>query len=332
MNIVVDAMGSDKRPVPDVAGGILAAQAWGEEITFVGDEALIRRELAKYETKGLKLHIQHAADQIEMGDKPSIVAREKPNSSIHIGLGLVQSGQADAFVSAGNTGVTLTVAMLHTLKRIRGVKRPALATTFPFPNTPLLIDSGANTDCKAEWLVQFALMGEIYTQAVRGLVRPKIGLLSNGEEEGKGNELIQAAYSLLKERSLNFIGYVEPKEFFNGVVEIGVTDGLIGNLVLKSAESISKLLLTQLKTALYRSRRTQIGAWLARPAFDQIRQQLSADAVGGSPLLGVNGVVIVCHGNSSPVAIQHGIGQARLAVQKEIVAAIRTQFEKKEEL
>lgn len=323
MRIVVDAMGSDNFPAPDVEGAVLAAREWGGEIVLVGDEKVISAELSKHITTNLNIHIEHASEAIGMGDSPATASRTKKDSSMHVGMRLVKEGQADAFVSAGNTGAILAVAMLQTLKRIRGIKRPAIGVTFPVPGHPFLIDNGANADCKPEYLVQFGMMGAAYMQRVRGIANPRVGIISNGEEEGKGNELVKETTPLLAESGLNFIGNLEPKEFMQGLADVAVCDGFTGNLIMKSAEAISRVLLTSLRDQIMASTRTKIGGLLARPAFNAVRAQMSSDLVGGAPLLGVNGVVIIGHGSSNAIAIQHAVKQARLMVENDIVGAIK---------
>jgi glycerol-3-phosphate acyltransferase PlsX len=316
-------MGSDAYPEPDVAGAILAAREFGDQIILVGDEAQIHTELAKHDTVGLQITVQHASQVIEMTDKPGEASRTKKDSSMHVGLGLVKDGQGDAFVSAGNTGGILAVATLHTLRRIRGVKRPALGVIFPTIERPMLIDNGANADCKPEYLLQFGLMGGLYVERVRGIKNPRVALLSNGEEEGKGNELIKETIPLLGRSGLNYVGNIEPKEFMRGHADIAVTDGFTGNLVLKSAEAVGAYMIDLIRAELTSGLRTKIGGLLARPALMRVRSYLDPNEVGGAPLLGVNGVVIVGHGRSNDYAIKQAIGQARLAVQQDIVGAIR---------
>jgi phosphate acyltransferase len=323
MQIVVDAMGSDAHPVPDVAGAVMAAREWGDEIILVGDEQQIRTELANYDTAGLKLEIQHASQVIEMTDKPSKVLKAKKDSSMHVGLRLVKDGQAQAFVSAGNTGGVLAVAMLQSLGRIRGVDRPALGVIFPIEERPLLIDNGANADCKPEYLLQFGIMGSLYVERVRQIPNPRVALLSNGEEEGKGNTLIKEALPLLASSNLNFVGNIEPKEFMRGAADVAVTDGFTGNLILKTAEAIAGYMSDLIRDELASGPRTIVGGLLARPAFGRVRRRLDPNEVGGAPLLGVNGVVIVGHGRSNDYAIKQAVLQARLAVEYDIVGAIQ---------
>lgn len=323
MKIVVDAMGSDDHPAPDVEGGVMAAREFGDDIILVGDTAQIKAQLAKHDTSGLSIHVQHASQVITMTDKPSQASRTKKDSSMHVGLNLVKNGEADAYVSAGNTGGILAVAMLQTLRRIRGIKRAALAVTFPFGNHPLLTDNGANADCKPEYLLQFAQMTSIYVERVLDKTNPRVGLLSNGEEEGKGNSLIKETIPLMQASGLNYIGNIEPKEFFAGKTDIAVTDGFTGNVMLKTAEAVAKYMSESIRTEIRSGVVTSLGGLLAKPAFAKVRQHLNPDEVGGVPLLGVNGVVIIGHGRSNAYAIKQAVGQARLAVQNNIVEAIR---------
>jgi phosphate acyltransferase len=323
MRIVVDAMGSDGHPEPDVAGAVAAAREFGDEIIVVGDEALIERELQKHDVAGLKLTVRNAGEAISMTDKPSEASRQKTDSSMHVGLGIVRDGEADAFVSAGNTGAILAVAMLHTVRRIRGVKRPALGVMFPIEGRPMLIDNGANADVRPEYLLQFAQMGSVYVERVRGVQRPRVALISNGEEEGKGNALIKETMPLLAESGLNYVGNVEPKEFVSGEADVAVTDGFTGNVIMKTAEAIAAYMSDMIRDELMSNPLTMLGGLLAKPAFRRVRQRLNPDEVGGAPLLGVNGVVIIAHGRSNTYAIKQAVGQARLAVEHDIVAAIR---------
>lgn len=323
MRIAVDAMGSDAHPTPDVAGAVLAAREFGDEIILVGDEARVRTELSQHDARGLLIHLHHASQVIEMTDKPSQALRAKPDSSMHVGLQLLQAGEADAFVSAGNTGGVLAVATLVAPRRIRGVERPALGVIFPLANRPLLIDNGANADAQPEFLAQFAHMGSLYIERVRGVSRPRVALISNGEEEGKGNQLIKDALTLLADSGLNFIGSIEPKEFVQGRADVAVTDGFTGNIIMKTAEAVAAYMGQAIRQEIRAGLVTSLGGLLARPALERVRRQLDPDEVGGAPLLGVNGVVIVAHGRSNAHAVKQAIGQARLAVERDIVSAIR---------
>jgi len=324
MRIVLDAMGSDEYPGPDVAGAVQAAREWDDQILLVGRKEAIQQELSRLDTAGLKLEIVHAPEVIEMDDEPAWAAREKKNSSMHVGMGLVRDGKADAYVTAGNTGGVLAVATLHTLKRIRGVKRPALVAILPLPaGRVVALDIGANADCRPEYLLQFALMGTIYARAVLGHVAPRIALLSNGEEPGKGNTLVKDTYKLLTESGLNFIGNVEPKELVGGHADVVVADGFTGNVLIKTLEATAKMLTGLMRDEIKASPLTAVGGLLAKPAFGRVAQQVDPFEVGGGPLLGVNGIVIVGHGRSNARAIKNAIGQARKAVEGGVVTAIR---------
>lgn len=324
MRIVVDAMGSDDHPVPDVDGAVQAAREFGDTIILVGDQTHIEIELAKQNTAGLSLEVVHAGEVITMEDKPSQVVKSKRDSSMHVGLALVRDGQADAFVSAGNTGGILGVAMLRQvgLGRIPGIKRPALGVIFPTKDRPMLIDNGANADCRPDYLLQFGLMGSLFVERVLDIEKPRVALISNGEEEGKGNALIKEAIPLLAASHLNYVGNIEPKEFMQGKADVGVTDGFTGNLIMKTAESIASYMSNIIRDELMANPLTILGGLLTRSAFKRVRGHLNPDEVGGAPLLGVNGVVIIAHGRSNAYAIKQAIGQARRMVKNEVVEAI----------
>ncbi|GAB4524366.1 MAG: phosphate acyltransferase PlsX [Anaerolineae bacterium] len=324
MRIVVDAFGSDNRPVPDVEGAVEAARHLDDTIILVGHQDRIYQELDKHQARGL-VDVVDASQEILMVDKPSTVGKEKPHSSMHIGMNMVKEGQADAFVTAGNTGAAHAIAMLNTLGRIRGIKRPALSIIFPFNGRRItFLDVGANADAKAEWLAQFAVMGGIYAEKALGLRHPRIGILSNGEEEGKGTQLVRDTDALIQKMPfLNYIGNVEPVDITQDVVDVVVTDGFTGNILVKTFEASTRYLASIIRDELQRSVFTSIGGLLARPAFRRARDSQSASVVGGAPLLGVNGVVIIGHGSSDSLAIRNAIYQAKAAVNGQIIQAIR---------
>jgi len=325
MRIVLDAMGSDNYPAPDVTGAVLAAREWGDEIILVGRESDIRQELARHDTAGLKLEIVHASEVIEMDDKPAWAAREKNDSSMHVGMNLVRDGEAQAYVTAGNTGGVLAVATLRTLRRIRGIKRPALVAILPLPaGRVVALDIGANADCRPEYLLQFALMGSIYAQAVLDCAEPRVALLSNGEEPGKGNALVKETYKLLADSDLNFIGNIEPKEALTHHADVLISDGFTGNIFIKTIEGMAAMLTDFLRDEIKAKPLTALGGLLVKPAFGRVARHVDPFEVGGGPLLGVNGVVIIGHGRSNGRAIRSAIGQARKAVQGEVVEAIRS--------
>ena len=323
MKIVLDVMGSDNYPVPDVAGAVLAAQEFGDEIILVGDKSRVQAELDKHETAGLLLSIVHASQTIEMTDKPVQAIKSRPDSSVVVGINLVKSGAADAFVSAGNTGGVLAGALFR-LGRIRGIRRPGLTTLFPLPSGPVvLLDIGANADCKPEYLYQFGLMGNAYAERVMGIERPKVATLSNGEEAGKGNALIREAFSRLQDSPLNFIGNIEPKELLAGKVDVVVTDGFTGNVFIKSAEAVLKMLTGMISEQIRANFITTMGGLLVKPALGRVKEQLDSSRIGGAVLLGVRGIVIIGHGRSNALAIKNAIRQARTAVEGELLTAIQ---------
>lgn len=324
MRIVVDAMGTDARPAPDVEGGLLASREFGETIVFVGDKARIEAEIKKHDTSGTSFEIVHAADEIGMGDKPSAVMKSKPESPMHVGMRLVKAGEADAFVSAGNTGATHAIATLSTLRRINGVRRPALTAIYPINGrNVIMLDVGANADSKVEWLEQFAVMGDVYARATLGYDNPRVATLSNGEEEGKGNQLTREAAERIKTLSLNYVGHIEPKELTEGRADVVVMDGFVGNIFIKTFEATVSYLIDNIRGEMRADLMSMAGGLLARGAFRRLRDEIDPREVGGAPLLGVNGVVIVAHGGSDAYAIRSAVRQAIQAVRGSAVEGIR---------
>ena len=328
MIVAVDAMGSDTHPEPEIRGAIDAARQFGDTIILVGDASLISPQFKELGATQL-INIVHAPETLEMTDKPAENARRKVQNSMAIAMELLKSGEADAFVTAGNTGGAMANALFR-LGRIRGVKRPALTALFPVRNGYCVVaDIGANADCKPEYLLQFALMGSVYAEKVLGISRPRVGLLSNGEEPGKGNELVKATYPLLEASGLNFIGNVESKELFGGYADVVVTDGFTGNVLLKSSEAVAKFITDTIRQELTQSMRTKIGALLAKSAFVKLKQMLDPAEVGAAPLLGINGLVFVGHGRSDARAIYNGIRVARQAVQADLLASLQNSIQEK---
>ena len=323
MKIVLDAMGGDHAPPVAVEGGVWAAREYGIEVILVGREDDVRRELARHDTSGLSLPIVHASQVIEMEEHPAAAVKAKKDSSMVVGMDLVKRGQADAFVSAGNTGGVMAAALFR-LGRIRGVRRPALSTVYP-TTTGLcfMLDVGANTDCKPEYLLQFGYMGAAYAERVLGIANPRVGIVSNGEEEAKGSNLVQEAHQLLKKSGLNFVGNVEGKDIPAGMADVVVTDGFTGNVIAKLSEGLAAALLGIIKEEVKRNPLATVGALLSKPAFDQVRKRLDYAEFGGAPLLGVDGVVIVAHGRSSAKAIKNAVRVGKLAVGGGMLAAIR---------
>lgn len=329
MKIALDAMGSDAHPVPDVAGAVLAAREYGVTVILVGDENKIKPELAKYDTRGLDLPIVHTPTAIAMTDHVDAV-KSKKDASMNLAVKLVREKQADAFVTAGNTGAAMAAAIAgpYLLGRIKGIKRPALTTTIPTATgRVLLLDIGANAEVKPEYLYQFALMGSIYVEKVWGLARPRIGLLSNGEEEGKGPQVVRDAYALLKQSKLNFVGNAEGRDIPKGTMDVIVCDGYVGNVAIKLSESLAKTLVGFIKDEIKKRPLAMLGALLAKPAFDALRARLDPSEVGGGILLGVDGVVIIGHGSSDAKAIKNAIRVAKEAVEGNIVELIRSGIE-----
>ncbi len=314
MRIVLDAMGSDAHPEPEVHAVVEAARLWPEDTFYlVGQEAVVKPRLAALSPPENVVFV-HAPEVFAMTDKPGETVRRKPNTSMAVGMRMVKEGRADAFVTAGNTGGALANA-LFILGRLRGVRRPGLIGAFPSRRERVLVmDIGANAECKPEYLVQFAIMAAIYAEEILGRARPRVALLSNGEEAGKGNDLVKATYPLLAESGLNFIGNVEPKEVFAGEADVVVTDGFTGNVFLKTSEAVVGLLVDVLKEALMAGPRTKLGALLAKPAFAHLKAVLDPSEAGAAPLLGINGLVFVGHGRSDARALVAALRTARQAV------------------
>jgi len=336
MRIVVDAMGSDRRPAPDVAGAVMAARQWGDELVLVGDEQTLQAELAKHQVADLPITVAHAPEVIEMHEHTEAVKRKK-DASIRVGMRLLRDGQADAFVSAGNTAAVLAAAIFD-LGRIRGIRRPALATIYPVSTSPvLLLDNGATADCKPEYLLQFAHMGIAYAEKIWGVANPRLGLVSNGEEADKGNMLVRDTYAVLADSGLNFVGNVEPKEVTRGVADVILTDGFTGNIILKTTEAVASFLFRYLRRELTGGMLNKAGLLLLTPgllvmlpglalllpALRRVARRLDYAEYGGALLLGIDGIVVVGHGRSNAKAIKNAVGQARRAVEGGVLDIIR---------
>ena len=327
MRIILDAMGSDHHPEPEIQGAIEASRRYGIEVILVGREEDLRPRLAALDTSGARITVVHAPEVLEMTDKPAETARRKAQNSMAVGMELLKQGEGEAFVTAGNTGGAMANALFR-LGRIRGVKRPALTALFPTRRGHcVVLDIGANAECKPEYLVQFVILGSVYAEKVLGISAPRVGLLSNGEEPGKGNDLVKATYPLLAESGLHFIGNVEGKELFAGEADVVVTDGFTGNVLLKSSEAVVKLLLDSLKEALLASWRTKLGALLAKPAFARLKAMLNPDEIGAAPLLGINGLVFVGHGRSGPAAVASALRTAKQAVEADLLNELKSAIE-----
>lgn len=337
MKIVVDAMGGDHAPAVVVAGAVAEAREHGTQIILVGIAEQVRAELAKHgDTTSLPIEVVHAPEVVGM-EEHTMAVKAKKDSSLMVGMRLVKEGKADAFASAGNSGAVMAAALFG-LGRIRGVERPALGSIYPAAPVPcLIVDIGANADCKPEYLVQFAQMGDAYARIMFGLERPQVGIISNGEEEDKGSMLIRETYPLLKASGLNFVGNVEGKDIGKGLANVVVTDGLTGNVIVKLSEGLLSFLAKFLKRQFTAGARNKAalalmipgavlmlpGLALLLPSMLDLKKRVDWREIGGAPLLGVNGVVVIGHGRSDVKAIRSMIRMAEKSVQQELVAALR---------
>jgi glycerol-3-phosphate acyltransferase PlsX len=318
MRVAVDAMGGDNAPAVEVEGAVAAAREFGIPVTLVGDTARLSLELEKFDCDGLDILLRHAGEIVGMHDAASDAVRKKKDSSIRVAFELVRAGEADAVVSAGNSGATMAVGMFL-LKRLKGIDRPAIAQIFPtLRGATLVLDVGGNVDCKPVHLVQFAIMGDVYARYVMGRNHPRIGLLSNGEEDGKGNELTRETSAMLKNTSLKYAGYVEGGDIFTGVVDVVVCDGFVGNVALKLSEGLAEAIGNMLKAEIQRSLISKVGYLLARKSFISFRKKIDYAEYGGAPLLGIDGVGMICHGGSSPKAIKNAIRFAYEYAEKKV--------------
>jgi len=320
--VAVDAMGGDHAPREVVHGAVHAARDPGVEVILVGPTRTLQGEL-----RGLgadrTVRIEEAPDVIGMAEAPAMALRRKRRASIPVAVDLIRRGEADAMVSAGNTGAVMAAALLG-LGRIEGIDRPAIAAVLPTTlGRAILVDVGANVDCRPKHLLQFAVMGSVYAARVLGVPSPRVGVLSNGAEETKGNELVIRAAELLRASGLRFIGNVEGREFFDGTADVVVCDGFVGNVALKFGEGLALGIFTLLREELRRTMRVKIGAALALPGFRAVRRRMDYAEYGGAPLLGVNGVCIIGHGSSKAKAMRAAVALAAETVRAGMVAAIR---------
>lgn len=327
MKILLDMMGGDNAPLAPLAGAAQAVKEYGVEIVGLGDEALLRKTAQENSIPLDGISFVHCTETIEMCDEPSRAVRRKKDSSLVVGLNMLKDGQGDAFVSAGSTGA-LHVGTSLIVRTLAGVKRPALATIVPAKKQPyLLVDCGANAECKPEYLEQFALMGQAYMKGVMGIEDPKVGLLNIGAEDEKGDTLRKSAFPLLKENDkINFYGNVEARDALTGCVQVIVCDGFSGNILLKSTEGAVQLLFGKLKEGLYSSTRAKVGALLVKPALKGVKNQLDYEQYGGAALLGVTGALVKAHGSSKAHAFACAIRQARSMVEGNVVGIIAQQL------
>lgn len=323
MKIAVDAMGSDHAPGPEVEGSIQATKAWGIEIVLVGDEQRIKAEAAKHGGLPSTITVHHASEVITTHEEPTKAFRSKKDASMTVAGRLVKEGQADAMLSAGSTGAMVVVGTLG-IGRMKGIERPALGTIFPTVADPVFIlDVGATPDCRPEWLVQFALMGDVYARAILKLKQPRVALLSNGAEEEKGNALTKATFPLLKAvQGMNFTGNIEAREVPFGGADVVVADGFPGNVLLKTYEGVGMAIFKAMKEALTSSTRAKIGALLAKPGLKQMAKKFDYTEYGGALLLGLKGLVVKCHGSSNAKAIMSGIRVMKASMEADAVAKV----------
>jgi len=327
MRIVLDAMGSDTHPDPEVDAAAQAADLWGDPVLLVGPQEVLEARLRAVGVGPERVRVVHAPEVLEMTDKPADTARGKSRSSMAVGMELVKSGEADAFVTAGNTGGAMANALFR-IGRVRGVKRPALAGVFPVRSgQAVLLDIGANADVRPEYLVQFAVFGSLYAEIVFGRPSPRVALLSNGEEAGKGNALVKEAFPLLQGAGLNFVGNIEPKEFYAGKADVAVTDGFTGNVLLKTSEAVASFLISLIREQIKSSPVSAVGGLLAKPAFKRVGALLDPAEYGAAPLLGIDGLVFVGHGRSDARALISAIRVARQAVSRGLLQALRREIQ-----
>ena len=342
--IVLDAMGGDDAPGVVIDGAVQAVRELGVEVILVGREQEIRKELARHATDGLPLSVVHAEQVIDMDEHVDALKRKK-DASIRVGMRLVREGQADAFVSAGNSGAVMASAIFD-VRRIRGIKRPALATIYPPSPVPvLLIDNGANTDPTPENLVQFAQMGSVYVERVWGVSNPRVAIVSNGEEPDKGNQLVRETFPLLQESGLNFVGNAEGKDVTKGIADVVVTDGFTGNVMIKLTEGLVSFLAHYMKDELTGGWLNKLGVVLMAPglllalpgllllvpALRRIAKRMDYAEYGGAPLLGVDGVVIIAHGRSNARAIKNAVRVARDSVKADLVDVLKAGVARQQE-
>lgn len=322
MKIIIDAMGGDNAPQAPVQAGVTAAEKLGVDIVFVGDTKIVKAEAEKYNYSGSSITYVQADDVISNHEEPAKAVRSKKNASVVVAAELLKNGGGDAMLSMGNTGALLASGLLI-VGRIKGVLRPAIATLLPSARGPkLLIDAGANTNCKAENLVQFANMGNIYMKNVLDIESPTVGIISNGEEEGKGDELTKEAFPLLKNAPVNFIGNIEGRDVMEGTADVMVCDGFVGNVILKTVEGMGHVVSQKVKDIFMKNIRTKLSALLVRDGINEFKQAMDYREYGGAPLLGTKKPVIKGHGSSDAKAVFSAIRQAKRFVETDVIQEI----------
>jgi len=322
MKIIVDAMGGDNAPAAIVKGAIDASNEYDIDLLIVGREEEILEELKKHNYKKDRVEVLNAEDVITNEDDPALAIRRKKDSSMVIGLKALTEGRGDGFVSAGSTGALLAGG-LFIVKRIKGIKRAALTSVYPTTKgLALLVDAGANTDSKPEYLQQFAVMGSIYMEKVMGVERPRVGLANVGTEEGKGDELTKKAYDLLKETNINFIGNIEGRTMAYGEADVIVADGFVGNMILKVTEGVAMSLFDELKRVFMENTKSKLGALLLKPGLKALKSKIDYREYGGAPLLGTKQPIIKAHGSSNDYAFKNAIRQAINFIEKDVISTI----------
>jgi glycerol-3-phosphate acyltransferase PlsX len=326
MIVALDAMGGDRAPAEQVRGALLASQELGVEVALVGDAEALGRELARHGAVSSGIEVIAASEVVGMDESPVQAVRQKKDASINVAMDLLKRGVAGAVVSAGNTGAVMASALLN-LGRVPGIERPAIGTIAPYTDAGVLVlDVGANADCKPSYLVQFAYMGAVYMEKVAGVERPRVALLNIGEEPAKGNELAQEVYARLRQSDLHFIGNVEPDRVHHGLAEVIVTDGFTGNVAVKATEGAADFIFGQLRAAIGSRLIYKAAALVLRPALLQMRRRMDYSEYGGAPLLGVNGVVAVAHGRADAQAMKNALRMARHVVNSGMLDTLREEF------
>lgn len=322
MKIIIDGLGGDNAPIEIVKGAIDAVKEYDINVIIVGKEDIIRNELKKHDFPKEKVEVLHADDIISNEEDPALAIRRKKQSSMVIGLKSLAEGLGDGFISAGNTGALLAGG-LFIVKRIKGIERAAITTVYPTSKgVSLLIDGGANVDSRPEYLQQFGVMGSIYMEKVMGIKDPRVGLVNIGTEVGKGNQLVKETYPLLKNSNINFIGNIEARDLPEGVADVMVCDGFVGNIILKLTEGVAMSLLGQIKDAFMTNTKSKIGALLVKPSLKSLKEQLDYREYGGAPLLGTKKPVIKAHGSSDAYAIKNAIGQSINFIKEDVISII----------
>jgi len=328
ITIAVDGMGSDNSPASEIEGVVASVKAWNVRIILVGRESVLRPLLKEAGGESLPIEIRNADEVVSMDEPPTAALRKKKDSSIRVAADLVRKGEAAGLVSAGNTGAVMATSKM-VFGMVRGVDRPALAAVLPtLTGHSVMLDVGANVACKPQHLVQFAVMGHLFSRKIIGIASPRVGLMSVGEEESKGNDLVKEVHQALKRVNLNFIGNIEGRDIYNGRADVIVCDGFTGNVALKTSEGLIEAMLTLLKEELTRDMQARLGAALSRQAFRRLKKRLDYSEYGGAPLLGLRGASIICHGRSNGNAIKNAIRVAKDFAENRVDAMLAAELSK----